>query len=204
VAERYGSGRLVGGAGPAVPDEDDRRLQVDDQLAAIIAEGVPTGLTDWSNDRLREARAADEAAEAAVSYARRVLQGRLDIVRADLERRRDAGDESVEHMLAGLPALLAGDHIATDPARARPTSVAIPERAEALVARIDADLGETTLATLPDREDTEVAELLAHLERHEGELSRARRVLFDRIDAIRDELAARYKDGRARVADLLR
>jgi len=28
-------------------------------------------------------------------------------------------------------------------------------------------------------------------------------VLFDRIDALRSELAARYKDGRAAISDLL-
>jgi hypothetical protein len=177
---------------------------VDEELLAIVADGVPSGLPSWSNDELRARRAADEAHEAAVSYARRVLQGRLDIVRAELERRLQGGEADADDLLARLPGLLAGDHVATDPARARATRVTIPERAEALVARIDADLGATTLEALPDRDRADIEALLAHLERHETELSRARRVLFDRIDAIRDELAARYVDGRANVADLLR
>lgn len=177
---------------------------MDDQLQRYLDEGVPDDLPSWDNDRLRAVRAEDETAEAAVSYARRVLQGRLDIVRAELERRLDQGSERASTLLDRLPALLAGDHVPTDPARARATSVEVPEAAEALVARIDADLGETVLSALNDRDDADIARLLDALERHERELSAARRALFDRIDAMRDELAARYKDGRASVADLLR
>lgn len=177
---------------------------MDEQLQRYIDEGVPTDLTSWSNDQLRRVRAEDEAVEAAVSYARRVLQGRVDIVRAELERRHAAGSERAATLLDGLAALLAGDHVATDPARARATSVEVPARAEDLVARIDADLGESVLSRLADRDDAAIASLLDALGDHEVELSQARRALFDRIDAMRDELAARYKDGRASVADLLR
>jgi hypothetical protein len=171
--------------------------------ATILDDEERDQLASWSNDQLRSRRSSCEAQEAAVSYARRVLQGRLDIVRAELERRGEAGDRGAEALLAGLPALLAGDHVSTDPARARVSSVTVPAQAEALVARIDADLGESTLARLADRTDADLTDLVASLERHEIELSTTRRALFDTIDAIRDELAARYKDGRANVADLL-
>lgn len=177
---------------------------MDEELERYAAEGVPADLTSWSNDQLRAARAEAETAESAVSYIRRVLQGRLDIVRAELERREDNGHEGAGWLLERLPDLLAGDHIPTDPARARATSLEIPARAEALIDRIDAELGETTLARLADRDDAEMARLIAVLEEYESQLSIARRALFARIDAMRDELAARYKDGRAVVADLLR
>ncbi|MEX0835440.1 MAG: hypothetical protein WD010_05080 [Nitriliruptor sp.] len=162
-------------------------------------------LASWSNEQLRERRASCENHEAAVSYARRVLQGRLDIVRAELERRLEAGEDEdeVEELLSRLPALLAGGQGASDPLRARVTSLTVPPEADELVARIDADLGESTLSTLSSRSDAELTELIAALERHEAELSGTRRELFDAIDALRDELAARYKDGRANVADLL-
>lgn len=177
---------------------------MDEELERYAAEGVPDDLVSWSNDQLRTARAESESAEGAVSYIRRVLQGRLDIVRAELERRHDAGHEAVGGLLERLPDLLAGDHVPTDPSHARATSVDIPARAEALIERIDAELGETTLARLADRDDAEMARLIAVLEGYEVQLSTARRALFARIDALRDELAARYTDGRAVVADLLR
>lgn len=175
---------------------------MDDQLAAIVAEGTPTDLPDWDTDRLRARRTADEALEAAVSYARRVLQGRLDILRAELEGRDGDGDAS--DLLSRLPQLLAGDHHATEPARARATGVAVPETADALVARIDADAGLSATGELADRTAAQLADAVDALASHEADLSQARRVLFARIDAIRDELATRYRDGRADVADLLR
>jgi hypothetical protein len=177
---------------------------VDEQLAAVVAEGVPADLASWSNDDLRARRAEDEGLEAVVSYARRVLQGRLDIVRAELERRRDHGGAGAEELLARLPEVLAGDHTATSPAAARAMGVTVPDAADALVASIDRDLGEATLHGLAQRDEGDIAELVGRLEAHEADLSRVRRVLFDRIDAMRAELAARYKDGRAAVADLLR
>lgn len=178
---------------------------MDEQLDAILSSGVPDDLDTWSNDELRRRRTEDEAIEAAVSYARRVLQGRLDILRAELERRRDDSSGSgADDLLARLPAVLAGDHVATTPGRARATSLSVPDAADALVARIDADLGETALANLDAQDADHLAELVGRLERHESELSAARFALFARIDAMRDELAARYKDGRADVADLLR
>jgi hypothetical protein len=173
------------------------------EQATVLDEHERQALPSWSTDDLRARRVACEGREAAVSYARRVLQGRLDIVRAELERREEAGQSDAAELLASLPGVLAGDHVATDPARARVSSVTIPAAADELVARIDADLGEHALARLGDRGDDDLAELIAALERHERELSVARRGLFDSIDALRDELAARYKDGRANVTDLL-
>jgi hypothetical protein len=175
----------------------------EDAPATVLGEDELADLASWSNDDLRTRRAACEAHEAAVSYARRVLQGRLDIVRAELERRHEAGDPNARQLLAALPALLAGDHVATDPVRARVSSVTVPPEADELVARIDADLGEATLTGLADRSDGDLETLVASLEGHEAALSSTRRQLFGSIDAIRDELAARYKDGRANVADLL-
>ncbi len=160
-------------------------------------------LASWTNEQLRQRRAACEAHEAAISYARRVLQGRLDIVRAELERRLEAGEDQAGELLSRLPALLAGDTSRPTPLRARVSSVTVPPEADELVARIDADLGESTLSTLNSRSDGELSALIVALERHEAELSGTRRELFDAIDALRDELAARYKDGRANVADLL-
>src|SRR5215217_1338650 len=58
---------------------------------------------------LRARREEAEAEEADVSYLRRLLQGRLDILRAELERRSAGGDQDVAGLLAGLPAILTDD-----------------------------------------------------------------------------------------------
>lgn len=194
----------MGRCGPRERSEDrEGQALSDPEQPTVLADHERDELPSWTTAQLRERRAACEGQEAAVSYARRVLQGRLDIVRAELERRHEAGDHAAQELLAALPGLLAGDHVATDPARARVSSVTVPPAADELVARIDADLGETTLSSLATRDEDELATLINALERHESELSSARRALFGSIDALRDELAARYKDGRANVADLL-
>ncbi|MEX2504960.1 MAG: hypothetical protein WD378_08920, partial [Egicoccus sp.] len=61
------------------------------ELERILADDYLDGLQDWPTADLRQARAACEAEEEAVSYARRLMQGRLDILRDELER-RDGGD----------------------------------------------------------------------------------------------------------------
>ena len=58
---------------------------------------------------LRSRREEAEAEEADVSYLRRLLQDRLDILRAELERRSAGGDQDVAALLAGLPAILSDD-----------------------------------------------------------------------------------------------
>jgi len=55
---------------------------------------------------LRARREEAEAEEADVSYLRRLLQGRLDILRAELVRRSAGGEQDVAGLLAGrLPEL---------------------------------------------------------------------------------------------------
>lgn len=168
-------------------------------LDAVLAPDFLDGLSSWPTAEVRERRAECEAHEAAVSYARRVLQGRLDIVRAELERRAEGG-EDVAGLLTRLPSLLAGDHVPTSQVHARVSRLEIPEAAEGLVAELGADLDPTNLT---DLDSDELTALVDRLETQERELSSCRHELFERIDAIRDELAARYKDGRADVGDLL-
>ena len=58
---------------------------------------------------LRARREEAEAEEADVSYLRRLLQGRLDILRAELVRRSAGGTHDVAGLLAGLPSILTDD-----------------------------------------------------------------------------------------------
>src|SRR6266496_6676237 len=56
---------------------------------------------------LRKRRGEAEAEEEGISYLRRVLQGRIDILRAELLRRTAGGGErDVAGLVAGLPLIL--------------------------------------------------------------------------------------------------
>ena len=148
---------------------------------------------------LRELRSRCEAAEEGVSYARRVLQGRLDILRARLGDRDDGADR----LLSALPAILADAGHVTDPLQARATRVRVPADAERYTAVIDAVLAEDDLESIDEVAIPDLDPVIERLAAVEQELSQRRRALFDRIDAVRAELVARYKDGRADVRELL-
>ncbi|MFP4311663.1 MAG: ABC transporter substrate-binding protein, partial [Nitriliruptoraceae bacterium] len=58
---------------------------------ALVSEEQLAALEELDTATLRSLRARCETAEEGVSYARRVLQGRLDILRASLVAREDPG-----------------------------------------------------------------------------------------------------------------
>lgn len=183
-----GPGGLV--ARPGIPDPEE--LLSDELLADLAA--LPTA-------ELRLRRAACEEAEEGVSYARRLLQGRLDLLRADLRGRDGTG---AARLLDSLPAILSGDESHGGPLQARATRLRVPPSADAHAQALDAIADEATLLNSDDLDLAALATLVEQLAEHERQLSALRHALFQRIDALRSELAARYKDGRADVGDLLR
>lgn len=172
-------------------------------LDVILADSYLEGLEELSTQRLRSLRSECEEEERGVSYARRVLQGRLDILRAELLRRDERGDAQAGSLLSRLPDILGHDHVATDPLRARATTLDLPPAAEAHERGLDEIVDESTLLELPQLAPDELEQLIERLGEFEEQLSATRRQLFDRIDRLRDELAARYKDGRASIGELL-
>jgi len=175
---------------PGIPDP--QRLLPDAMLAELTS--LPTA-------ELRTRRAACEEAEEGVSYARRLLQGRVDLLRAELLGRDGRG---AANLLEALPSILAHDEAHGDPMKARATRLRVPPSADAHAEALDAIAHEATFLNSGDLDLDALESLVEALEVHERGLSALRRALFVRIDALRDELAARYKDGRADVGELLR
>lgn len=174
-----------------------------DRLDGILADAYLEGIEESDTQQLRAMRAECEEEERGLSYARRVLQGRLDILRAELLRREGDGDTRAESLLARLPDILGGDHAATDPLHARATRVGVPVLAEEYGEEVDAIVDESTLHSLPELSAEELESLIDRLAEHERHLSSLRAQIFDRIDRIRDELAVRYREGRASIGELL-
>ncbi len=176
----------------------------EERLGRVLDPAFVQGLEQLDNDELRRRRAEAEAEEEAVSYARRLVQGRLDILRAEVRRRHDGGEAGAGDVLSLLSGVLSDESGGPrDVLASRATRLRVPSDADRYEQQLDErlegasldDLGSASLETLED--------YVARLTGFEEELSSTRRQLFARIDALRDELAARYKDGRAAVADLL-
>src|SRR5947209_17755829 len=76
------------------------------RIDRVLAPEFVTGLGQVPLDELRQRRLDAEQEETDLSYLRRLLQGRLDILRAELARR----DGQETDLVQALPRILADDH----------------------------------------------------------------------------------------------
>ncbi len=172
---------------------------IDGLLAADVVDGIRTRpLTEMRNLRLQCA-----AVESDVSMARRLAQGRLDIVIHE-GRRRSAGD-GVAGLLYDLPDILADEAGPSRTPGSRPdVRVDAPgEVGSELVDRLEAIASPTVLSGVQHLEQGQLDELFGRISEFEQQLSTTRRALHERIDAIQAEIGRRYRDGEATVDSVL-
>jgi hypothetical protein len=125
-----------------------------------------------------------------LSLLRRLLQGRVEILGAELASRGTDEDRS---LVERLTEILASDEPVTS--RGEAMRVSPPEEemllARRRVERLVADAGISDPASLDDARLTEAVEVLAAEER---EVSAQRRDVLRILDAVQDELKRRYKE----------
>lgn len=173
------------------------------RIDRILAEDYLDGIEAVATDEIRRMRDECEEEESGISYARRILQGKLDIARAEAVRRRDAGSEAAASVLESLPSILGDDGPSSGAPAPRVTRFLVPPAVQHHRRAVDQIADDSVLARVRDGSDEELAELVAQLGDKERELSRVRRSLLDRIDALQSELTRRYKTGSASVSELL-
>jgi len=180
-----------------VSDERHQR-----RLDRILEDDYLGELGERSTDDLRRMREECEEEESGLSYARRIVQGRLDIVRAEALRRRDGGDD-VADVLGALPTILGDEGPGSGAGGGRSTWFLVPPHVQYHRRGADTIADEDSMADLGQRSKDDLRELVDHFTRKEHEFSTVRRQLLDRIDAIQTELVERYKNGSTSVADVL-
>lgn len=168
------------------------------RIDRVAASDFLDGVEERPTDEVRAMRDDCREEEERLSYARRLLQGRIDITRAELERRR-SGDSAGGGLIDTLPSILA-DRTSSrrGQSQARPSPLYVP--ADEHSRRADDD--QADLAQLPDLDDDALAELLARLTSDERALSDLRRRVLDHLDRLQDEIVTRLRDGRIDAADL--
>ncbi|MER5637412.1 ABC transporter substrate-binding protein [Kitasatospora sp. NPDC002227] len=149
--------------------------------------------------------------EADLSYLRRLLQGRTDILRAELDRRQGGGpvpaaapdpaEGDPGELLDRLPAILA-DAPASVRRPARHLTLG-PPRGEGYQREADALMGDVQLADLAAHPTEELLAAVERLAVHEREVSGRRQRLQRTADDCGAEITRRYREGEARVDDLL-
>lgn len=168
------------------------------RIDQVLAEDFATGLGDLGIDELRVRRREAEQEEADLSYIRRMLQGRMDILRAELARRADgSGDTIVAHLSEVLADAGRSDHGLGRFLRVEPSRVDEHRR---VVEQVIADVG---VSDVGNHTDDELRASLGRLEGFERGVSEDRQRVQHVMDALTKEVAARYKDGSASVDDLL-
>ena len=134
-----------------------------------------------------------------MSFLRRLVQGHLDIVRFEQERRAAGQPADLAALVAGLPRLLSdqlGDRTGRLPGWLAPSDPAVTDE-------LDAICDASRLAHLPELDEGELAELARDLSALEQEVSARRRFVFARLDALAAEVTRRYRTGAASVDALL-
>ena len=173
-----------------------------DEVDQVLADDYLGDLPTRPIDDVRALRDDCRAIEDKVSYLRRIIQGRLDIVAADLRRRAEGGSPvDLGTLVEQLPDILSDKRGTAGPGRL-PSGLIPPDDPD-LTAEIDRVAGPDTLGDLPDLSDEAVAELARNIGELERRASGSRRALFGRIDVLNGELARRYGTGEADVAALL-
>jgi uncharacterized protein YPO0396 len=175
-----------------------------DEVERVLGPDPVADVSSISVEEIRVQRDECRRVEDKVSYLRRLVQGRLDIVEADL-RRRAAGTSpgDMTSLVEQLPGILS-DRVrgpGTGPGRL-PTSISPPDDDD-LLAELDAVASPGALDSLSTLSDDELQALAAAFRELEHRVSQRRRALFARIDALQAELARRYKSGEANVGSVL-
>ncbi|WP_328362087.1 aerial mycelium formation protein [Streptomyces sp. NBC_00445] len=164
----------------------------------LATEPAEPELAALSLPELRTLRRDAQRDEADLSYVRRLLQGRIDILRAELARRGPAGQASV---VDRLPEILT-DAPARHRSSARHVTLGTPysEEYRQLAAEM---LAEVELSDLGARTDLELNTAMGRLVRYEQQVSHRRQRLQRTADDCSGEIARRYREGEAQVDDLL-
>lgn len=173
------------------------RRRIDRVLDPMYAEGV----ADRPLDEVRALR--DDAAqeETDLSYLRRLLHVRIDIVRAEQRRRIDGSSTTVVDQLVSILATnVVRVGTGSGPGR---YSTLEPSRAEAHRRHVEALVADVDLSNVSDLSDAKLDQALATYLGEEASVSQRRREVQVVVDLLNAEIANRYRKRAASVDDLL-
>jgi hypothetical protein len=170
---------------------------------ALLQPAYLEGLPSLPIDEIRVRRDQANEVEVGLSYVRRLIQGRMDIVLAEVRHRETGGSGGdVAGLVERLPEIL-GDRVRGPGVGRMPTLMAPAEPELTEVYRLDEIVDADALSTLPQMTDAQLGAMVDALATFEHEVSAGRRAVHDVIDQLQDELVRRYKSGEASVDALL-
>lgn len=177
-----------------------------DGLDKALDDTYLVGLQTRPLDDIRGMRRECEELEASLSYARRMVQGRLDIVRSEhIRRGQGAPVGDLDGIISRLPDILGAEKRNPDPSRKGRVRDVTPSNIDmSLVEGLDRIAGADTLGKVDELDAEQLEQIELRLTEYEELISTDRSLIHKRIDALRDEITRRYQTGEATVDALLR
>ena len=176
-----------------------RMEQLESDVKRITEPSYRSGLEALTSDELRRRKEEAEAVETMVSYARRVVQGRLDTLQFDAQR---LGTETPATDAVTALSSAIGKNLAGERGFGRFVDTNLQD---SQVEAVEQAL-RRMLATAEQSQNAndEISRATSALSAVEAEISRWRKELFVAIDAIRAELVVRYRGDSGMVDELLK
>jgi hypothetical protein len=187
-----------------VQPQDGGRRPID----RVLAPGYSDDLSGLTPEELRDRRHEAEQEEVDLSYARRLLQGRLDLLRSEQKRRRghvespEPGERSDEQIVRDIVAAMGeegprqdhglGRHLDLEPSR-----VGEHRRAAELV------VADPHVSDGQHLSDEELDEAIARIADLEHAVSMNRQRVQQVTDALTEEVARRFREGELTVGESL-
>lgn len=184
---------------PNLPPMTEERRRIDQIQDADFL----VGIGDLDLDEVRRRRSMCGDLDVELSYYRRMLHGRMDLLAFEMRRR--AGEEE-RTLLEALPQILAEG--AYTPSRTggvpdRSVPIEIPDLPKPGRRLIDRALDDGFLAGLPTMSDEDLRDTQRFLEEMEVEVSQQRRLVHAALDTLQEELTRRYREGLADPGEVL-
>ena len=162
------------------------------RIDRVLAPEYGQNLSELSLPEVKGRRDESLAEREYQSLLRRLVQGRLDILRAE-QTRRAAGEEEgslVENVISAL----AADGPSGGPSRGEALRLTIPPEEMALARRrVEQLVADTSISDPRSLTDDELEEAAAKLSEEEGKVSSDRSAVIAVHDLLQAELKRRYK-----------
>jgi hypothetical protein len=168
------------------------------RIDRVLGPDFVDGLAGLAMPDVRSRRQEAEQEEVDLSYLRRLLQGRIDILRAEQARRRDDGGTVIEH----LTDILADGPTGQQHGMGRHSALE-PSRAGEHRRRVEALVGDVDLSDVAGVDDAQLERALGVFADEERSVSALRAEVQQVMDTLGAEVARRYREGEAAVDDLL-
>lgn len=169
------------------------------RIDKVLAEDYLAGLANLPLADVRALRDEAGQEEADLSYLRRLLQGRIDIVGAELARR---GGGTGSRLVEELPRILAEE--SRQPARGLGRHQTVEPSNTGSTRRLEEQIASVDVTDVGDRDEASLRTLLDELQATEARISERRRAVQGVYDAASAEITGRYREGRADISELLR